>query len=70
MNETNPVSLMQKNVNDITVGDALKINGVVLAVMVGIPAVLIGAVEVKNRVTNFRNKRKAGKLALADNIAE
>lgn len=62
-NETVPTTLMNKPVNDLTVKDAIVINVAILAVMAAIPAAIIGAAAVKNRIDKFRNDRKNRKLA-------
>lgn len=58
MNEEVQPSLMQKNVNDLTVGDALKINLVVLATVVAVPAVLIVVGVVSEKVGAWKQTRK------------
>lgn len=55
-------SLMNKNVNDLTVGDALKINLVILAAMAAIPVSVCAVVEVKERLTSWNTKRKLNKM--------
>lgn len=60
MNEET-VKLMNKNVNDLTVGDALKINGAILAVMVAIPLTITGVAAGKEKVASMLKQRKLNK---------
>lgn len=55
------IKLMNKNVNDLTVGDALKINGAILAVMVAIPAAIVGVSAAKEKFTDWNTSRKLKK---------
>lgn len=55
-------TLMNKNVNDLTVGDALKINLVVLAVMVAIPSALVAVGVVSEKVGAWKQARKNKKF--------
>lgn len=59
--ETTNSSLMQKNVNDLTVGDAVKINLVILAVMAAIPLVGYGCAAAVERLSTFRRTRTENK---------
>jgi len=51
-------SLMDTKVNDLTVGDTIKMNAVVVAVMVAIPLVIGVGVSAKEKFTNWRKSRK------------
>lgn len=62
MNEEVQPKLLNKNVNDLTVGDALKINLVVLAVMVAIPSAVIACAVVTERVRIWKEARKNKKF--------
>lgn len=55
------VKLMDKKVDDLTVGDAVKINLGIIAIMAAVP-VTIGCVSaVKNHVTTWNHDRKIKK---------
>lgn len=56
MEKTN---LMDKSVNDLTVGDAIKINLGILAVMAAIPMVYGGVTAAKNKFTAWKTGRKS-----------
>lgn len=58
MNETETTSLMNKKVDDITVGDALKINLVIIAAMAAIPVALIGVEAGRKAVVRLHNMRE------------
>jgi hypothetical protein len=55
----NKTSLMDKNVNDLTVGDALKINLAVVGACVAVPFVIYGVTTVTDKVNAVRAQRKA-----------
>jgi hypothetical protein len=55
------IKLMNKNVNDLTVGDALKINGAILAVMVAVPLTITAASAAKEKFTVWNTNRKLNK---------
>lgn len=63
----NQTKLMDKNVNDLTVGDALKINLVVVAVAVAIPGTFLAGAAIKDKFTNWNQKRKLNKIETAKN---
>lgn len=58
MEETISTSLMQKKVDDLTVGDALKINGVIVAVTVAVMTGLVLVPAAWNRFDTWRMARK------------
>ena len=58
-NET--VSILDKKADDITVRDALKINAVILAVMVGVPLAIAGIAAGYEVLSQKRQERKAAK---------
>lgn len=58
MNET-ATPVMQKRVNDLTVGDTIKINIVGVAILAAIPLAIYGVVAAKDRVVAFRKNRKS-----------
>lgn len=60
MNE-NTTNLMNKNINDLTVKDALKINLAVVAVAVAVPTVISGVDIVKTKLMTWRENRKFAK---------
>lgn len=56
-NENN-VNLMNKKIDDLTVGDALKINLVVIAATIGIPVVtLVGMTAVDSVKKKLRDRK-------------
>ena len=59
-NET--ISLMDKNVNDLTVADALKINFAVIAATAAIGAVFIGSAVTYEKFTTWNMNRKIKKF--------
>ena len=63
METTEVTTLMNKNVNDLTVGDAIKINIGIMAVMAAIPVALYGVGYAKDQVTTWRMNRKNQKFA-------
>lgn len=55
-------TLWSTKVEDMTVGDAFKINGVVMAVMASIPVAFLIGGAVKSKISTFRQNRKDAKL--------
>lgn len=51
------VSLWNTPVNEMTVGDALKLNGTVLAAMASVVVVAVGVGVVSEKIGNWRNRR-------------
>lgn len=64
MNE-DQTNLMQKNVNDLTVGDALKLNAGILAAMVVIPVAVVGVATAVDRVRDWNVSRQLRKSEAA-----
>ena len=62
METTEVTTLMNKNVNDLTVGDAIKINIGIMAVMAAIPAALYGVGYAKDQVATWSMNRKNKKF--------
>lgn len=64
MNETSAPTLMQKKIDDFTLGDSLKVNAVILAALLAIPVVTYGVTAGVERIVNFRKNRKSKKFEL------
>jgi hypothetical protein len=58
------VSLMNKKAEDLTVGDALKINAIATGIMLGAFAVIVGAPVAVEKVSRWNRNRKARHLEL------
>lgn len=61
MDETPKVKLTDKKLDDLTVGDAVKINLVVIAATVAIPVMIVGASAGYEAVRSRLKERKAKK---------
>lgn len=57
MNE-NSTNLWNKNVNDMTVGDAVKLNGYILGATCALGALWIGSVTAVDKLGSWRQSRK------------
>lgn len=59
MEDETPVRILDKKPDDLTVGDALKINAVILAAIVAIPVAISGVIVGTDKaVQKFKEMRK------------
>lgn len=65
MDEDNK-SLWNKTADDLTVGDAVKLNGLVLIATIGVIAAFSGACVAAEKIADKRRIRKAKKTAKND----
>ena len=63
MEDNMEISLFDTKVDDMTVGDALKINGIVLAGMAALGFAAAGLALLPDKVRTFKQNRKYKKLA-------
>lgn len=66
MADNTDTKLFDKKVDDLTVGDAVKLNLGVVALCVAVPAAWVGVVTVKEKIQAKLVERKANKEAVEE----